>query len=179
MSPRCSIDTAARYFDKPASESVVQAVEDAVAVAGATLEATKEGARIMRWKIDECPDANGYWTLREDDGTEHGDTETCIATIYGGEIEQGLIESAPRLAEQVRIMREALDEIQRMSGVRGRWLDDNGCAVETDDNDGTDPENKPDGDVEWSAYDLDEQNAALECITERALQALEATKEGA
>ena len=73
----------------------------------------------MRWKIDECPDANGDWTLREDDGTEHGNTETCIATIYGGTMEQDLIESAPRLKEEcdrlrerVRILREALEEVR-------------------------------------------------------------------
>ena len=65
----------------------------------------------MRWKIDECPDAEGNWTLREDDGTEHGNTETCIATVYGGEQEQNLIESAPLLAEQVRILREALERV--------------------------------------------------------------------
>ena len=64
----------------------------------------------MRWKIDECPDANGNWTLREADGTEHGDTETCIATVYGGVMEQELIEAAPRLAEQVKLLREALEE---------------------------------------------------------------------
>ena len=64
----------------------------------------------MRWKIDECPDANGNWTLREADGTEHGDTETCIATVYGGVMEQELIEAAPRLAERVKLLREALEE---------------------------------------------------------------------
>lgn len=66
----------------------------------------------MRWKIDECPDAEGNWTLREDDGTEHGNTETCIATVYGGEQEQNLIESAPLLAEQVRILRGALEKLR-------------------------------------------------------------------
>lgn len=71
----------------------------------------------MRWKIDECPDANGGCTLREDDGTEHGDLETCIATVYGGEREQRLIESAPLYAEQVRILREVLiDNLQAWEG---------------------------------------------------------------
>ena len=72
----------------------------------------------MRWKIDECPDAYGNWTLREDDGTEHGNTETCIATVYGGIWEQELIEAAPRLkeecdrlSERVRILREALSGV--------------------------------------------------------------------
>lgn len=71
----------------------------------------------MHWKIDECPDANGNWTLREADGTEHGNTETCIATVYGGILEQELIETAPRLKEerdslqeQVKLLREALEE---------------------------------------------------------------------
>ena len=64
----------------------------------------------MHWKIDECPDANGNWTLREADGTEHGNTETCIATVYGGIMEQELIEAAPLLKEQVKLLREALEE---------------------------------------------------------------------
>ena len=64
----------------------------------------------MHWKIDECPDANGNWTLREADGTEHGNTETCIATVYGGILEQELIEAAPLLKEQVKLLREALEE---------------------------------------------------------------------
>lgn len=62
----------------------------------------------MRWKIDECPDANGNWTLREADGTKHGNTETCIATVYGGIMEQELIEAAPLLKEQVKLLRETL-----------------------------------------------------------------------
>lgn len=105
---------------------------------------------------------------------EEQETRNQIAKRLIGEMNR-----EHELEKRNRILREALDEIQRMSGVRGRWLDDDGCAVETEDNDGTDPENKPDGAGEWSAYELDEQNAALECITERALAALEATKEGA
>ena len=72
----------------------------------------------MHWKIDECPDANGNWTLREADGTEHGNTETCIATVYGGILEQELIETAPRLKEecdrlqeQVKLLREAAAKV--------------------------------------------------------------------
>ena len=34
------------------------------------------------WVVDECPDASGNLTIREDDGTPNGDTETCIATAY-------------------------------------------------------------------------------------------------
>jgi len=35
------------------------------------------------WIVDPCPDANGYWTIRIDDGSEHGDTEEQpIATVY-------------------------------------------------------------------------------------------------
>ena len=71
----------------------------------------------MRWKIDECPDANGNWTLREADGTEHGNTETCIATVYGGIMEQELIEAAQLLKEQVKLLQEALvDNLQAREG---------------------------------------------------------------
>lgn len=34
-------------------------------------------------KVDECPDANGHWTIRFDDGTPNGDTDQQpIATVY-------------------------------------------------------------------------------------------------
>ena len=33
-------------------------------------------------KVDECPDENGNWTIRTADGTENGDTDTCLATVY-------------------------------------------------------------------------------------------------
>ena len=78
----------------------------------------------MRWKIDECSDANSWRTLREDDGTENGNLETCIATVYGGEIEQKLIESAPLLKEQVRLLRKVLEKVKTFE-VSGN---DNVCA---------------------------------------------------
>ena len=35
------------------------------------------------WVIDDCPDANGYATIRVDDGTENGDTsKEPIATVF-------------------------------------------------------------------------------------------------
>lgn len=77
--------------------------------------------------------------------------------------------------EQVRILREALDQIKGMAEVRGRWLDSEGTAVEECAHDeGLAPEG-----AIWTPYDLEEQNAALEAVAERALAALEATKEGA
>ena len=36
------------------------------------------------WIVDNCPDANGNWTIRLDNGTENGDTESePVATVYG------------------------------------------------------------------------------------------------
>jgi hypothetical protein len=32
--------------------------------------------------VDMCPDADGHYTIREWDGTDCGDTNTCIATVY-------------------------------------------------------------------------------------------------
>jgi len=35
------------------------------------------------WVVDPCPDANGNWTIRVDDGSENGNTERePIATAY-------------------------------------------------------------------------------------------------
>ncbi len=39
------------------------------------------------WVIDSCPDANGYWTIRNDDGSIHGDTNSePIATVYDHDV---------------------------------------------------------------------------------------------
>jgi hypothetical protein len=36
------------------------------------------------WIVDECPDANGNWTIRLANGTENGDTTSePVATVYG------------------------------------------------------------------------------------------------
>ncbi len=135
----------------------------------------------MRWKIDECPDANGNWTLREADGTEHGNTETCIATVYGGIMEQELIEAAPRLAEQVKLLREALTSIRDGSGPLGRWLDsENGTAIEEEGNDGSDEESVPENpNAVWEPYTEEEQRLWLDSVVAIADRALEATKEEA
>lgn len=38
----------------------------------------------QKWAVDECPDANGNWTIRIADGTPNGNTdENPIATVYG------------------------------------------------------------------------------------------------
>ena len=37
----------------------------------------------MKLQVDECPDANGCWTLRPHDGTPNGDLiAQPIATVY-------------------------------------------------------------------------------------------------
>jgi hypothetical protein len=36
----------------------------------------------IKWQIDNCPDAKGFWTIRPYDGTENGDTsQQPIATV--------------------------------------------------------------------------------------------------
>lgn len=38
----------------------------------------------QKWVVDECPDANGNWTIRVTDGTRNGNIEMDpIATVYG------------------------------------------------------------------------------------------------
>jgi len=32
--------------------------------------------------VDGCPDSEGFWTIRDWDGTDCGDTDTCHGTIY-------------------------------------------------------------------------------------------------
>jgi hypothetical protein len=41
--------------------------------------------------VDPCPDAFGYWTVRLADGTDSGDTDTCIATVYDDEAAKLLV----------------------------------------------------------------------------------------
>ena len=38
---------------------------------------------MKRWTVDPATDANGHWTIRIDDGSDHGDTEQQpIATVF-------------------------------------------------------------------------------------------------
>lgn len=42
--------------------------------------------------VDECPDANGHWTIRYADGSANGDTERePIATVYNREDAENLV----------------------------------------------------------------------------------------
>ncbi len=37
-----------------------------------------------KWIVDECPDAHGNWTIRIDNDSPNGNTETYpVATVYG------------------------------------------------------------------------------------------------
>ena len=112
----------------------------------------------MRWKIGECPDANGNWTLREADGTEHGDTETCIATVYGGILEQELIETAPRLKEECDRLQEQVAALQNERDVLKSLLADNLTAWDGEE----------DSVKEEHAALIEETRAALEATKEEA-----------
>lgn len=78
-----------------------------------------------------------------------------------------LIASAPRLAEQVRILRKAMTSIYKGSKKNGRWLDGNGTEC-----------NEDDPGAEWEFYSAEEQRVWMESICDQAFAALEATKEG-
>lgn len=56
------------------------------------------------WKVDECEDAHGHYTIRHADGTPNGDTQRqLIATVYYHDKEESvnpeLIAAAPDLLE--------------------------------------------------------------------------------
>ena len=49
---------------------------------------------IRKLTIDDCPDANGYYTIRFDDGTIHGNTEEQpIATVFDLSIAKDIVDS--------------------------------------------------------------------------------------
>lgn len=44
-------------------------------------------AEFQPWVVDECPDANGHFTIRIADGSPNGDIEQQpIATVYDSDI---------------------------------------------------------------------------------------------
>ncbi len=46
----------------------------------------------QKWVVDDCPDANGFSTIRIADGTVHGNTEEePIATVYDEEMAQYIV----------------------------------------------------------------------------------------
>ena len=46
----------------------------------------------QKWVVDDCPDANGFHTIRIADGTVHGNTEEePIATVYDEAMAQYIV----------------------------------------------------------------------------------------
>jgi hypothetical protein len=44
------------------------------------------------WQVDECPDANGYVTIRLYDGSPNGNTQAPpIATVYDAEVANHIV----------------------------------------------------------------------------------------
>jgi len=61
----------------------------------------------MNWTIDECPDANGFWTIRISDGTPNGDIDSQpIATVYTLEDAERIVQSMNQQGEMDSIERE-------------------------------------------------------------------------
>lgn len=104
-----------------------------------------------------------------------GTAEHCVSDLNAKLNETKRNEA--RLSNQVGVMREAIEQIQRMAEVRGRWLDDEtGDCVSAKGHDEHEEDAVPEEPATWTPYDLDEQNAAMEAIAERAFAALESTK---
>lgn len=70
------------------------------------------------WKVDECADANGFATIRPDDGSANGDTDAQpLATVYDW--------NAARIMAAAPAMLAALEASE---GVLS-WLADQGNAA--------------------------------------------------
>lgn len=65
---------------------------------------------MTKFVVDDCPDANGNYTIRFDDGSVHGDTNrNPIATVYSKEFAD-MLAASPELLEIVRDLSLCLDE---------------------------------------------------------------------
>ena len=87
-----------------------------------------------------------------------------------------LREEHNKLANEYHKLRIAMDEIHRTASVRGRWLNNDNECVSAEGHSEHEEDFKPEEPAEWTPYELEEQNRALESIAERALKAIEATK---
>lgn len=71
---------------------------------------------MIRWTVDECPDAQGNFTLRASDGGPNGDTVSQpIATFYEGE-NADLAAAAPQMLD---VLRECLAPMIRLGDFIG------------------------------------------------------------
>lgn len=69
-----------------------------------------------QWTADACPDAQGFWTIRPNDGTEHGDTEmNPVATVHAEKSVVELICAAPETAAERDALRVTLKEIAQLA----------------------------------------------------------------
>ena len=64
-----------------------------------------------KYQIDDCRDANGFFTIRLFDGSANGDTESCIGTIFKEEDADLLVSDA---IDYVRI---TPDDIRNLIGL--------------------------------------------------------------
>lgn len=47
---------------------------------------------VKPWIVDPCPDAYGNWTIRLDDGSENGDTDSNpVATVYSENVADSIV----------------------------------------------------------------------------------------
>jgi len=66
----------------------------------------------MDWTVDRCPEAEGHYTIRRDDGSEHGDTSgQPVATVYDAD-NAAKIAALPQLVRAARLAIETIEADQ-------------------------------------------------------------------
>lgn len=71
---------------------------------------TEVGACDEKWVVDDCPDANGHWTIRPADGTVCGDTNRQpVATVYSREAADHIVLSHNYPLPPIKLVEEASD----------------------------------------------------------------------
>jgi len=88
-----------------------------------------------------------------------------------------LREEHNKAVQQIEDLRETLKKIHRSASVQGRWLLGSECvhAEGHDEHEEEFPPSEPE--AEWTTYELEEQNAALESIAHMAKDAMDKTEE--
>ena len=77
------------------------------------------------WTVDAAPDANGYFTIREADGSEHGNTDVePIATVYEEKRAALIVRAVNTFDEACATIKELLTLIDWMGPQPGYRMSD-------------------------------------------------------
>ena len=77
----------------------------------------------MKWTVDECEDARGFFTIRPHDGTPNGDFEADpIATVYDAN-HAHLVAAVPEMLAALKRLETAAQNRDNVMGDLCRLLD--------------------------------------------------------